>query len=131
MSSFYLFIYLFSNCVLLPSGFSANARCCFQVLLPLSPLTALQAFTGATCITAGPSRPALLIRSTLTLDSFVSLSEIDGHGTSAQSFHVLIKAFRSAIERRQAARVCLWSESIFIESERRMGDKVHRPDVQS
>lgn len=45
--------------------------------------------------------PALLIRSTVTLDSFVPLSEIDGHRTSAQSFHVLIDAFRSTIGKKK------------------------------
>lgn len=120
------FIYcLFPKC-----GFSAHARCCFPVFLLLSS-GGFRAFTGATGITAAPSRPALLIRSALTLDSFVWLSEIDGHGTSAQSFHVLIGAFRSAIGKIPALRVRLWSESIFTESERRMGDKVQRPDVQS
>lgn len=134
-----LFIYLFAcfpSCGLLPSGFSAHARCCFQFLLPLSPLTAsslLQVQLVSRLV--HPGRPAVLIRSTLTLGSFVLLLEIDGRGTPAQSFHVLIKALRSAIGEKthtQAARVLsLWSESIFTESKRGMGDKVQRPDVQS
>lgn len=77
----------------------------FSVLVAAALLTAFKLLQVPLASKLVWSWPASLIRSTLTLDSFVSLPKIDGHSTSVQSFHVLIKAFRSAIENRQPESV--------------------------